>query len=406
MSDATATTLYQPFAPTYDPYAFYEAAHREGPLAYSPQFNVWLVLGYDALLTVLKDPQRYSSADNLKPIVPWPAEVEAILTEGYPMVPVLFNNDPPSHTRIRSLFAAAFTPQRVAAMEPTIRALAHQLVDGFVADGAGDLLTRFAFPLPMTVIGDLTGVPRADHDQLKRWLSDWIALYNPALPLETQCELARSIVAVQQYYAALLQDRQANPRNDLATAMVQARVEGMEPLTMAEMVGLMVFLNFAGHETTTNLIGALLLALLPRRDLWDALATDSALVEASIEEGLRYDCPVQMEPRITTEAVTLAGQELPAGTVLYLFYGAANRDAPAAACPHHFDPTQEHPQRHLGFAWGTHFCMGATLARLEARIALEVLRERLPALRLAPDFVPSYVPNFYFRHLAGLACEW
>jgi cytochrome P450 len=266
-------------------------------------------------------------------------------------------------------------------------------------------MERFAFPLPMTVVADLLGVPREDMPRVKAWHDDWMVLFTPGAPLARQLDAARSVVAYQRYYAALIEDRRARPRDDLTTALAEARVEG-ESFTMAEMISHMMILLSAGHETTTSLVGHLVMQLLRQPEQWRAIDAEPGLMGPAIEEAVRFYSPVQMEPRVTTQAVELGGVSLPRGARLHLLYGAANRDPEVFPDPDRYDIRREHPTRHVGFGWGIHFCIGAPLARLETRVALEVLRERLPGLRTSPGFAPEYVPDFYFRHLKHLKIAW
>jgi len=420
MSDASAQSIpgddhpvravgrgYDPLAPLYndDPYLFYARARRESPVSYSPTYNVWLITGHAEVLEVLRLPSVFSSAQNLAlPYAP-PLEVQAILDEGYPPAPGLFNNDPPGHTHARVLFAGAFTARRIAELEPRIRDLAHRLVDGFARDGQADLVERFAFPLPMTVIADLLGVPREDMPKVKAWHNDWLSLFVPGAPLARHMEAARSAVAYQRYYAALIEERRARPRDDLITALAEATVEGAR-FSMAEMLSHMMILLSAGHETATDLIGHMVMHLLQHPELWRAIDADPGLMGPAIEESVRFHAPVQAEPRVTTEEVVLGGVTIPRGARVHVVFASANRDPGVFPDPDRFDIQREHPTRHLGFGHGIHFCIGAPLARLETRVALEVLRERLPGLRIRPGFAPEHVPDFYLRRLKHLHLEW
>lgn len=398
---------YDPYAPQYndDPYPFYARARREAPVAYNPNYNLWPITGHAELMEVLRRPAVFSSAQNLTPTLAPPPEVQAVLDEGYPPAPGLFNNDPPAHTHARALFSSAFSARRIAELEPRIRDLAHRLVDGFARDGQGDLIKSFAFPLPMTVIADLLGVPREDMPKVKAWHDDWLVLFTVGAPLPRLMEAARSVVAYQRYYAALIEERRAHPRDDLTTALAEATVDGAH-FSMAEMISHMMILLSAGHETTTSLIGHLLMHLLQHPALWRAIDADPGLMGPAIDEAVRFFSPIQSEPRVTTEEVALGGVTLPRGARLHLVYASANRDPSVFPDPDRFDIRRENPTRHLGFGHGIHFCIGAPLARLETRVALEVLRERLPGLRIRPGFVPEYAPDFYFRFLKHLQLEW
>lgn len=399
---------YNPFSPEFSqcPYKFYGRSQREAPVCYNAQFDVWLVTGHAEVLAMLKNPGVFSSAHTLDKPVPLRPEVIAVLNEGVPELPGLLNRDPPSHTHARALFSTAFTPSRVAGMEPGIRALAHELVAGFVARGSANLLVDFSYPLPLRVIADLVGVPREDIPKIRVMHNDWQRLFL-MLPLEEHIEAARGVVAYQRYYEALIADRRAKPRNDLCTALVQARLEDQPQFTDPEIISQLILLLSAGHETTTNLIGnAVLLLLSQHPQIWRDLKDNPSLIGPVIEETLRLESPLQMSPRSTTEAVELGGALIPKGARVFPMLAAANRDPSAVANAEHCDIHRPNPASHLSFGQGIHFCIGSSLARLEARIALETLREHLPNLRLAPGFVPEYAPNFFFRALKELPVQW
>lgn len=400
---------YNPLDPQFrkDPYPFYARAQREAPVCQSPLFGFWIVTRHEDVVAVLKNPELFSSLPTMDPPVPYPPEVEAVLKEGYPLVPGMFNNDPPAHTRVRNLFTQAFTPRRVAQLEPRIRSIAHQLVDDFVKEGQADLIKRFAYKLPLQVICELLGIPQQDGEQCKAWHDDWIKLaITLGLSLEEKVACARSIVEYQRYYAALLAKRKADPRDDLTTAMVQARLDGEQPFTTAEMVWQMMVLLSGGHETTTYLISSMLYLLLQHPEQWKALDSDPSLIEAAVEETLRFEPPFPAMARITTAPTELGGVPIPKGARVHVFNAAANRDQEVWKHPDRYDICRDDPQRHLAFGFGVHYCIGAPLARMEGRIALEVLRQRLPGLRLCEGYVPEYAPSFFFRGLRDLPLQW
>ena len=400
--------LFQPFSPVYqqDPArAFYAEAHARAPVAYSQSFFSYLVTGHAEVLQVLRDPQLYSSARILEPIVPFQAELLAELQRRttFPLPAGLFNNDPPDHTRARALFSKAFTPAKVAGLEPQIRGFAEALAAG-LRDGpeAIELMHDFAFKLPMRVISALVGVPFADMDQLKAWQDDWFKLYDPALDLATKLRAASGFVAYQEYYAALIERRRAQPADDLISALVRAR-EGTDAFTNDEIISHLVVLLFAGYETAASLTGSVLFSLLAEPSLWQRIGGDPALLQAVIEENLRMHAPVQMEPRHTTGPATLGGVEIPPGSAVLTFFGAANYDPQVFPEPLRFDLARANGTRHLGFGWGVHSCLGASLARLELRVGLQALRAALPELRLADPGAPrSYLPSLFFRTPAAV----
>ncbi|MDC0715846.1 cytochrome P450 [Nannocystis bainbridge] len=398
--------LFQPFSPVYqeDPArSFYAEAHARAPVAYSKAFFAYLVTSHAEVMHVLRDPGLFSSARLLEPVVPFTPELLARLQQGtFPLPPGLFNNDPPSHTRARLLFSKAFTPNRVAEMEPQIRRFAGELA-AELASGQGELemMRDFTFKLPMRVIAALVGVPYEDMPQLKLWQDDWFKLYDPALDEAAKLTAADGFLAYQRYYADLIAERRAKPADDLISALLRAR-EGEDALSTEELISHLVVLLFAGYETSASLMGSLLFALLGEPSLWQRVGEDAALLQAAIEETLRMHASVQMEPRHTTRATSVGGVEIPAGATVMTFFGAANYDPRVFPDPLRFDLTRPNGARHLGFGWGVHSCLGASLARLEVRAAIQALRAALPNLRLAEGARRSYLPSLFFRTPAAV----
>lgn len=399
---------YNPLSPEAltDPYPFFARAHRESPVFFSPRFNLWIVTRYADIWTALRDPATFSSAISTTVGTAVPPEVDAILAEGWGEIPTLVTSDPPAHTRFRSLVNKAFTPRRVAERTDRIREIASGLVDGFVADGTTDLVWRFAYPLPMTVIAEILGVPHGDLDRFKRWSDDLVARLSAELPLERQIACARSLVDFQHYFSDQLDARGREPRDDMLTDLLNARVAGTEPLTRGEQLSILQQLLVAGNETTTNLIGNMVVLLLERPDLWATLVAHPERAPAAVEEALRMEAPVQGLFRSTTREVELGGVLLPAGAHLQLLYAAGNRDADEFPDPGRFDLDRPNASSHLAFSGGAHFCLGASLARLEGRIALETLTARLPTLRLAPGEPLHRTPHFFLRGFEHLQVCW
>jgi cytochrome P450 len=392
--------LFQPFSPAYqdDPArAFYLEAHARAPVAYSPAFFSFLVTGHAEVTQVLRDGVLFSSAKILDPVVPFPPELLASLARGvFPLPPALFNNDPPDHTRARALFSRAFTPGKVAALEPQIRGFAEDLTRELAAGPAqAELMHDFAYKLPMRVISALVGVPYEDMPRLKSWQDDWFKLYDPALDLASKLQAADGFVAYADYYRALIERRRAEPADDLISALLRAR-DGEDAFTNEEVISHLVILLFAGYETAASLMGSLVFELLSR-GLWQRVGDDPALLQAAIEEALRMHAPVQMEPRHATAATTLGGVEIPAGASVFTFFGAANYDAHVFPEPLQFDLTRPNGARHMGFGWGVHACLGASLARLELRVGVQALRAAFPDLRLAEGAHRSVAPSMFFR---------
>lgn len=390
-----------------DPYPFYARARSEEPAFFSPTFGMWFITRYADITTILADPGTFSSLDTLPRPRETPTEVQEVLADYLPDRRLL-NTDPPAHTRLRLLIRQGFTPRRVAALEPVIREVATDLVDAFAADGQVDLISQFAYPLPLTVILGMLGVPAHDMPTMRRWTQESIALNFAAatLPLEEQVAYARGKLAFQRYTRDLVTERAQAPREDLISDLLQARYEGISPLSAEEVSSLIPGLIIAGHESTAKLIGNTMLLLLTHPEQWQALQRDPTLVAAAVEEGLRIEAPVLGMVRTTTREVTVGGVTLPAGARLFLMYGSANHDETHFADAEQFRPDGTRRASHLAFGHGIHFCLGAPLARLEARIAIETLGRRLPGLRLAPEQSFARVPSLVFRGLARLGLVW
>jgi cytochrome P450 len=403
-----AAIEFDPLAPQQreSPYAVYADARDRAPVFYAERFGFWVVTRHEDVITVLKDGETYSSRDALTSSpVELPREVQAVLDEGWPEMPVIIDTDAPLHTRIRGLVTKAFTPRRVAQMAPTIERVASGLIDEIEADGSADIVARFAWPLPLTVVGDMLGVPREDLARLHEWSVHWLRLKQPGATLEQQLGWARSTVELQRYFMALLDERDRDPGDDLTSALLEAARELEPPLARDAVMGVPLDLVVAGHVTVTRAIGNALVLLLGEPGRADELREDPSLVPSAVEEILRLESPAQGLFRVTTRAVSLGGVELPAGARLMVHYGSANRDERVFSCPAEYDPRREGLGKHLAFGKGVHFCIGAPLARLELGIALPLLLGRLPGLRLA-DGPLAWEPIFFARGLERLDVAW
>ena len=398
---------FNPMAPEQVecPFDLYRQAREEMPVFYSERFDLWVVTRYDDIVRILKDPAGFSSAQSLAVDSAVAPEVQAVLDTGYPATPTMVTADPPVHTRFRELVSKAFTSRRVALMEPRMRAIAHGLIDRFERDGRADLVKKFAYPFPMEVIAEILGVPAADMDSFKRWSDDMSARFGP-LPLDRHVECAKSEVEFQHYFAAMLEQRQRHPQTDLLTDLLNARIKREAPLNMPEMLSILKQLLIGGNETSTNLIGSMMLSLLRDRDQFDAVLRDRALAANAVEEALRLDSPVQGLFRTATRAVEIGGVNVPQGAHLELLYASGNRDEERFHDSDRFDLRRPDSSNHMAFGFGIHFCIGAPLARYEGRIALEALIDRLPQMRLAPGQAFDHHPHFFLRGLKRLDLEW
>ncbi len=398
---------FNPMAPDQRecPFDLYRRARDEMPVFYSERFDLWVVTRYDDIVRILKDPATFSSAQSLAVDTAVAPEVQAVLDTGYPATPTMVTADPPVHTRFRELVGKAFTSRRVAVMEPRMREIAHQLVDGFFRDGHTDIVRQFAYPLPMEVIAEILGVPSADMGRFKRWSDDMSARFGP-LPLERQVECAKSEVEFQQYFAAKLEERRRHPQTDMLTDLLDARIKREAPLNMPELLSILKQLLIGGNETSTNLIGSMMLLLLNNRDQLEAVIRDRALEANAVEEALRLDSPVQGLFRSATREVEIGGVRIPQGAHLELLYASGNRDDARFHDSDRFDLKRPDSSNHMAFGFGIHFCIGAPLARYEGRVALDVLLDRLPNMRLTAGQQFEHHPHFFLRGLRRLELEW
>ncbi len=395
---------FQPFIQPQldDPYSFWKRARACEPIFYSALLHGYVLTRYEDILNVLKDPTRFSSADNLQPIVTFTPEVIEVLKQGFPFVADLVNSDGELHKRLRAPFVKAFAPERLQALEDSIRAVANRLVDNFINDGQADIVSQFSYPLPLEVILTMYGVPLAMMANIKKWCHDMTALFSSQLTPEKQLECARSFVAMQHSVAALIEQRRQVPQNDLISSIQDS------DLSLNEQVIVLCGLILAGHKTTSHLIANSIKLLLEQPQLWQAVSSIPSLIPAAVEEVLRYDAPVPAMIRTTTEEVAIAGTTLPPGTRLFLMYSSANRDENQYSNADRFEIERfkHSTPNHLAFGHGVHHCIGSNLARREGRIALEVLSLRLPNLRLCPHQQLTYIPALINRSFTSLFVEW
>jgi cytochrome P450 len=408
--DGTFGSDYDPTTPANIrcPYDFFAEARATTPIFHSRSLDAWVVTTYDQVETIVTDPDRFSNAAAIHaPPTLHPAAATMLRRFGWEPN---FDTDPPEHTRIRQAVSQAFTARRIASLEPVIRDLAHQLVDGFERSGRGDIVGAFCLPLPARVIFGLLGVPDSDLDRVHNWTRCFIEVFVAQMVDADDLDRAANCVAYWDYCLDLIDQRRVHPGNDLVSALVAGASEAGAapvdpPLSSAEIASIFMLLVVAGHETTANLLVNLLLHLLSEPRRWAAIRSDPSLASAAVEEALRIDAPVQVLHRVTTRPVTIGGASLPAGAKVFVPFGAANHDDRIFDEADRFDLYRSGSRRHLAFSKGVHYCLGAPLARLEGRVALEVLAERLPRLRLAGGDI-RYHPVFSIRSLQELLVAW
>ena len=392
---------FDPLSPEFlaDPYmVLAERPENQVPVFFAPSIGYYVVTSYAAIETVFRDTATYSAAVAQAPLAPIVPEAQRILLAGgHQPQPSMVSLDEPEHARLRKPAARAFSMKRVTAMIPTIEATTARLLDAVAAEPEFDLVAALAFPLPANIVFSLMGVPEQDYAQVKQWWGYRAALSFGRPAAQDQIEIATTIAAYRGYMRDLVDAKVREPGDDLASDLIAIHREAPERLTLGEVGSILFSLSFAGHETTTGLIGNTVRRLLEDPSRWAEIVQHPDLIPAAVEESLRYDPSVAVWRRVTTRPVTLAGVDLPAGARLFLWLAAAGRDEAAFDRPGQFDLHRPDAERHLAFGKGLHYCLGANLGKLEAQIAIAHLTRRYPYLRLAPDQQLTFHPNISFR---------
>jgi len=381
-----------------DPYAVLAELPDDEPVFYAPSLDYYVVTRYADVESVFLDPQTYSAATAQLPLVKLEPEALKILAEGgHRPQPSMVSLDPPAHTRLRRPASRAFTPRRVAAMEERIQATVDELLDAVDDSAPFDLVSSLTFPLPATIVFSFMGVPPEDWPQLKTWCGSRATLAWGRPAPDEQVEHARNMAAYRGYLRALVRSKVDDRADDYASALLAIHDEDPEALSHEEIASILFSLSFAGHETTNYLIGNLIRRLLEDRSRWEAVLADRELIPGAVDETLRFDTSVPVWRRVTTKPATLGGVDLPEGAKLFLWLAATGHDHETFPDPDTFDPARENAHHNLAFGKGIHYCAGASLGKLEARLALAGLMDRWPELRLVEDQTIPFHPNISFR---------
>jgi cytochrome P450 len=390
-----------------EPFAFYARARAEAPIFYSPEIDYWVVTRYEDIRDIFRNPATFSSENTQSPFKPRPATVQKILDDGgFANVSGLSGRQPPDHTRLRGFIKKAFTPRRVASLEPDIRSIATEMIDRFAARGYADLVAELAHELPALVIFRMLGIPDADVPRVKEWAQSRVYMNFGDRPVEEQAHHAENLILYWRYCQELVRSRLTSPQDDLPGDLARIYLQGDQTLTPDEIAGLVYGQLTAGHETTTALLSNGLRELLAQREAWDAVCENSERIPAAVEEMLRISAPVFTWKRRTKAPATVGGVDLPEGTNVLLLLGSANHDQYVFPEPDRIDLERENASRHLSFGLGIHFCIGAPLARLEAKIVLEELTSRLPEMRLTEGQPFDYSANSTFRGPSHVHVQW
>ena len=369
-----------------DPLPQYEKLRSKDPVHRMRLVDGWILTRYEDIDMVLRDHRRFGN-----------------LGRDYGYLPYIsmLDLDPPEHTRLRSLVVHGFTPRAVNSLEPRIAKMVDELLEEVADKPRFDLIHDIAFPLPIIVIAELLGVPPEDRDQFREWSEVAALVVDPLLDSQQIRDVRQTIEELFDYLEAIAEDRRRHPQDDLVTALVNAEEDG-ERLSREDLLINLVLVLVAGNETTRNLIGNGTLALMKNPDQLQRLRDDPGLLDSAIDEMLRYDSPVQLDSRIARESVEIGGKRIEPDQRVLCALGAANHDPEVFPEPERFDVGRA-PRNHLSFGRGIHYCLGAPLAKLEARVVFTGLLSRFETLRLVAE--PRYRDQITLRGLEDLWLE-
>jgi cytochrome P450 len=372
-----------------DPFSLYQVMRQSHPLYHDPQRGSWNVFRYEDVQRVLSEYETFSSQFMKK----------RSLLPTQPFAAAIISTDPPRHRQLRSLVTQAFTPRAVEALAPRITAIVQEHLERVASAGHMDVIEDLAYPLPVIVIAELLGIPSQDRARFKKWSDYAVQAANFGSDVDFKKFMNPAMFEMGKYFIGMIEKRQKLPGDDLISGLLNASIEG-EHLSQIELLGFCVLLLVAGNETTTNLIGNAMLSFAERPDLWENLRAQPDLIPAAVEETLRYRSPVQAMFRVTTRKVELHDQVIPAQASMIAWIGSANHDETQFPQAEQFDLSRT-SNKHIAFGNGIHYCLGAPLARLEARITLAAMLELFQPFSLAPGAVIERQPSLI---VYGLKC--
>ena len=394
--------LYNPLDPRFvtDPHPFLHRLRREDPVHWNPVLNVWVLTAYAEVFKALHDDRLSSDTRH------WDHYKQFFFRGGDPSGPVtqtfskwMLQVDPPEHTRLRALATKTFTPRAVGRMRLYIDEMTHRLLDKVAGAGEMDLVNELAYPLPIAVVASMLGVPEEDHEKMKAWTEGMLPSFAPSMSAEALDNSNQAVAAFRDYFCNLVKKRSQEPRDDLLSALI-AVYEAGDRLSEDELLSTCILLMFAGHISTTQLISDTILWLANNPEQLEMLKLDPGLIEGAIEESLRYTSPTQMVYRVALEDMEIGGKSVKKNQLVILSLAAANRDPAQFSDPDRFDIIREN-NRHIALGHGTHYCMGAALGRLEGEVAVGVIVNRLPNIRVDHDSI-TREPNIIFRSLKSM----
>ena len=386
-TDPGVQVAFNPFEPGFaeNPYPQWQALREHDPVHESP-LGIWLLTAYDDVHRFVRDPATSVEDRNANPTVFDAIQQEALGEEHEERENrTMLMLDPPDHDRLRRLVTKAFTPRVIEGLRPRVQQMVDDILDRVGPTGEMELVSDLAFPLPFAVISEMLGVPDTDGVELRKWSSVLVRTLEPVNDPEIMKAIIEAGDAMYDFTADLIERKRSDPGDDLLTALIAAEDQG-DMLTDEELIAQVILIYIAGHETTVSLIGNGTLALLHHRDQLERLQADPSLDANAVEELLRYDPPVQMTRRITLTDVTVRDKTIPAGTFTVCVIASANRDkAHWGGDADRLDLGRAGAQHHLAFGGGVHYCLGATLARVEGQVAIASLVRRFPQVEMAGD---------------------
>ncbi len=380
-----------------DPYPQYRRLREHAPMLRGP-LGYWVLSRYADIAAVLRDPRFGVGVDEASLMLAMTQDGPGIATMVELSRWMLFR-DPPDHTRLRGLVSKAFTPRALEAVRPRVVEIVKGLVDNIAGRGEADLITDLALPLPVTVISELLGLPIEDHAQAREWAEAIAQALDPVVTEEHATRADRAVAGLAAYIGGVVAERRRDPGPDLLSRLIEAE-DGAGHLSEAELISTVSLLFGAGHETTRNLIGNGMLALLRNPGELRRLREDPSLIRSAVEELLRYDSPVQLAGRGARADVVIGGERIAAGEPMMLLIGAANRDPAQFPDPDRLDIGRQDVKM-LSFGGGIHFCLGAMLARTEAQVAIGTLLARVAHIELATEDL-AWRPHITLRGLSSL----
>jgi cytochrome P450 len=396
MAEPVAALDYDPYAyETHeDPYPIYQRLRDEDPVHRNERLGFWALSRYQDVMDAFRDSARFSSRHGVS------LDPDAFHDRAYTNMSFLAM-DPPRQTRMRALVSRGFTPRRVQAMEPRIREIAREHIDAFAGAGRCDFVTDFAGKLPMDVISELIGVPREDRGELRTWAD--LVVHREEGVTGVPPEAAESAMKLVRYFQDMIADRRARPGDDLTSSLLEAELDG-EGLSDLDIISFLFLMAIAGNETTTKLLANAMYWLWRYPGERDRLRADPGMVPLWVAETLRFDNSTQALARLVTEDMELHGRKLRAGDKAVLLVGSANRDERVFPDPDRYDLLRD-TSATLSFGRGNHFCLGASLARLEGRVALEEIYARIPEYEVDPSGIVR-VHSVNVRGFAALPLEF